>query len=165
MKLFPATIGAIAMCLAAGQAMADMSPADKTFATKAAAGGLAEVALGQVATQKASDPKVRQFGQQMITDHTQANQELQQIAKQQELTIPTKPGAADHAKQQQLETMKGAAFDAAYMQDMVRDHQQDVADFRHEATAGQDPALKGFAQKYLPVLEHHLQMAKSTVSK
>jgi putative membrane protein len=164
MKPLIAMFGAVAVTLAAGQAMAQMSPADKTFVTKAASGGLAEVALGQVASQKASDPKVRQFGQQMVTDHTQANQELQQIAKQQQMAIPAKPESAETAKQQRLEAMKGSSFDAAYMKDMVQDHQQDVADFRQEAETGQNPALKGFAQKYLPVLEHHLQMAQTTAA-
>lgn len=165
MKSFTLTLGAIAMTLAAGQAMAQISPADKTFATKAAAGGLAEVSLGTLATQNAGNAQVRAFGQRMVTDHTQANQELIQIAKQQDMTIPTKPDAADHATEQRLENMKGQAFDTAYMQDMVQDHQKDVAEFRQEANSGKDPALKAFAQKYLPVLQQHLQMAESVSKK
>jgi putative membrane protein len=58
--------------------------------------------------------------------------------------------------------MKGNEFDTAYMQDMVQDHRQDVADFRKEAETGTNPALKSFAQKYLPVLEQHLKMAEAT---
>ncbi len=54
---------------------------------------------------------------------------------------------------------------AAYMQGMVEDHEQDVADFQKEAQSGSDPGLKAFAQKYLPVLQQHLQMAQSVVSK
>ncbi len=153
-------IGAAALMLAAGHAMAEMSTADRTFATKAAAGGEAEVVLGQLATQKAGSDQVRQFGQQMVTDHSQANQELQAIAKQQNLTLPTKPNSASAATEQRLKNSSGTAFDTAYTRDMVQDHQQDVAEFQKEATSGQDPALKGFAQKYLPVLQHHLQMAQ-----
>jgi putative membrane protein len=44
---------------------------------------------------------------------------------------------------------------------MVQDHEQDVADFQKEAQSGSDPRLKAFAQKHLPVLQQHLQMAKS----
>jgi putative membrane protein len=51
------------------------------------------------------------------------------------------------------------------MKDMVQDHQEDVADFRKEAETGQDPQLKAFAAKYLPVLEKHLQMARAATPK
>ena len=42
-----------------------------------------------------------------------------------------------------------------------RDHQETVQLFRTEAGSGQDPALKAFAQKTLPILEQHLQMAQA----
>jgi putative membrane protein len=173
MKKTAAAIGAGVLMLATGQAIAQIPPADRTFATKAAAGGEAEVVLGRLATEKAGSQQVRQFGQQMVTDHTQANQELQAIAKQQNLTLPTKPDAAEHgdraastkmppstATEQRLQNGSGTAFDSAYAREMVQDHQQDVADFQKEASSGQDPAMKAFAQKYLPVLQHHLQMAQ-----
>jgi putative membrane protein len=165
MRKITAVFGAIALSFGAGQAMAAMSSADQTFATKAAAGGQAEVALGHLATENAGSAKVKEFGQRMVKDHSQANQELQQIARQQNLTIPDKPDAADQATEQRLRTMKGEQFDDAYMRDMVQDHKKDITEFRQEADNGTDPALKSFAQKYLPVLQQHLQMAESTAPK
>jgi putative membrane protein len=161
MKQLSITLGALAIGFAATQAMAQMSPADKTFATKAASGGMAEVQVGRLAAQNAGSPAVREFGQKMATDHTQANQALQEIARQQQLTLPTAPASADQATEERLRAMKGNAFDTAYMKDMVQDHRQDVADFRKEAESGTDPALKAFAQKYLPALEQHLKMAET----
>jgi putative membrane protein len=160
MQKIVAIVGAGILSVAAGQAMAQMSPADKTFATKAAEGGQAEVSLGQLASEKAGSQQVRQFGQQMVKDHSQANAELQTIAKQQNLTLPSKPDSASVQTEQRLKSESGAAFDTAYSRDMVKDHQEDVADFKKEAISGQDPALKAFAQKYLPVLQHHLEMAQ-----
>jgi putative membrane protein len=154
-----------ALLVAANQSWAQKSTMDQTFATKAAAGGQAEVSLGQLATTNAKSPQVRQFGQQMVTDHTQANQELQAIGKQESLTLPAKPDAADSAAEQRLQASKGAAFDTAYTRDMIKDHQQDIAEFQKEATTGKDPALKAFAQKYLPVLKHHLEMAHAMQTK
>jgi len=147
--------------LVAAPAMATLSATDRTFAQKAAAGGLAEVSLGQLAQQNASSQQVKEFGQRMVTDHSQANQELQQIAQSENLTLPTTPESKDQALQKRLSALKGTAFDAAYTQDMVRDHQQDIAEFKREAESGQDPALKAFAQKTLPVLQQHLQMAQA----
>src|SRR3978361_1619174 len=130
MRKTAALIGTGILIVTAGHALAQISTADKTFATKAAAGGQAEVALGRLATEKAGSQQVRQFGQQMVTDHSQANQELMAIAKQQNLTLPTKPDSASVSTEQRLQASSGAAFDSAYTRDMVQDHQQDVADFQ-----------------------------------
>ena len=147
--------------LLAGQALAAPSAADKSFAMKAAQGGLAEVQAGQLASQRAASPQVKQFGQRMVQDHTQAGQELQQIAEQQNLKLPEQPAASDKAQSQRLNGLSGQAFDRAYMEHAVQDHTKDVAEFRREAQSGQDPALKAYAQKYLPVIQKHLQLAQS----
>jgi putative membrane protein len=150
--------------LAAG-AMAAVSSAEKTFATEAAQGGLAEVEMGQLALQKGTSPQVKQFAQRMVTDHTQANQELMQLAKSQNLNLPAKVDSKHKSDMERLRGMNGTAFDAAYMQHMVQDHQKDVAEFQKQAQRGSDPELKSFAVKYLPVLQQHLQMAQSTAPK
>lgn len=165
MKYVSVTFAAALLSLAAVPAMAALSSEDRTFATKAAAGGQAEVAFGQLAKDNASSPAVKQFGERMVTDHTQANEALMEVAKNQDLKLPDGLDAKDQAQERKLSTTKGRAFDRAYMQDMVRDHKQDVADFRKEAENGKDPQLKAFAAKYLPVLEQHLQMAESIVAK
>jgi putative membrane protein len=147
--------------LLAGQASAALSPGDRTFAEKAASGGMAEIATAQLAQQKAASPQVKQFADRMITDHTQANNELQQIAQQQNFELPSQPNQQERSAAQRLNGMKGSAFDRSYAQAELRDHQQDVALFQKEATSGQDPALKQYAQKTLPVLRQHLQMAQT----
>lgn len=160
-KLTIALAAAGLIGLSAGHAMADLSAADKAFAMKAAAGGMAEVQLGQLAQQKGTTPEVKQFGQRMVTDHGQANQELQDIAQEAELQLPTEPDKQSMATIQRLRGTSGSAFDEAYVKNMLQDHQHDVADFRKEAQGGSDPALKAFAQKYLPVLQQHLQMVQT----
>jgi len=147
--------------LTAGPALAAVSAADKTFATEAAEGGMAEVQLGQLAAQKASSPQVKEFAQRMVTDHSQANQELMQVAKQQGVVVPTQLDSKERNEMDTLRNLSGAQFDSAYMQHMLQDHQKDVADFQKQAQSGSDPALKAFAQKSLPILQQHLQMAQS----
>lgn len=161
-KLALATAGVVG--LMAARSMAAPSAADLTFAREAAAGGMAEVSLGQLAQQNAGSQQVKDFGQRMVTDHSQANQELQKIAEQENLAVPAQPDSKDQAMQQRLSGLTGPAFDTAYTKDMVRDHQQDIAAFQREARSGQDPALKAFARKTLPVLRQHLQMAEAVAA-
>lgn len=158
MKKLVTTIGIVA--LAATQAMAAPS-ADKKFAMKAAKDGLAEVQLGQLAQQKAASPQVKEFGQTLVNDHTQANQELQQIAQGAGMTLPSQPSNKEQEAMQKLQNLSGPAFDKAFVRDEIKDHRKDIGEFQKEAQSGSDPALKAFAEKTLPVLQKHLQMAQS----
>ena len=156
---------AVVALLGSVPALAALSGADKTFATEAAHGGLAEVQMGQLALQKASSPQVKEFAQRMVTDHTQANRDLMQLAKAENLTLPTQVDPKHKGEMDRLSGMSGAAFDAAYMQHMVQDHKKTVADFRKQAQSGSDPDLKAFAQKYLPMIQEHLRAAEASATK
>jgi putative membrane protein len=142
-----------------------LSAPDSTFATKAAQGGMAEVQLGQLATRKASNPDVKAFGQQMVDDHSKANDEFKGLASRKGVTLPSSLDAKDQATYDRLSKLDGAAFDRAYMADMVRDHRADIAEFEREASHGSDPDIKGFASNTLHTLKHHLEMAQSTQAK
>jgi putative membrane protein len=61
---------------------------DKKFAKDAALGGMAEVQLGKLATQKASRDDIKQFGQKMVDDHTKANDQLKELASKENIPIP-----------------------------------------------------------------------------
>jgi len=132
---------------------------------QAAQGSEAEVALGQLAQQKAESPDVKAFGERMVNDHTKANDNLKEVASQAGVTLPTKPNAKDTAEKARLEKMSGAQFDKAYMNYMVAEHKKDIAEFQKEATHANDPAVKSFAQTTLPTLQSHLQEAESIAPK
>jgi len=142
-----------------------VSPADKLFMRKAAEGGKAEVEFGKLAQEKASSPEVKQFGQRMVTDHTQAAHQLKQVAEQKGVTLPDTLSAKDKATKARLEKLSGDQFDRAYMKDMVVDHTQDVREFKNEAKTGKDPDVKNFASQTAPTLEEHLKQAKSIAPK
>lgn len=134
--------------------------ADARFVKKAAAGGMAEVELGQLAVKNGSSEQVKQFGQRMIDDHSKANNQLKQIAAQEHVNLPSKPDQQDRATMERLEKLSGAQFDQAYMSEMVTDHKKDVAEFARESKSAKDPAVKNFAQQTLPVLREHLKQAE-----
>jgi putative membrane protein len=151
----------------AGTALAadQISAADRSFLDNAAAGGLAEVQDAQLAEQKSASNDVKHFAELMITDHTQANTELMQVAKGKGITPPSSPTQAQLTAQENMKKMSGGAFDRQYMQQQVEDHQKTVTLFQTEANSGQDAQLKAYAQKYLPKLQQHLQMAQSLAVK
>jgi putative membrane protein len=139
---------------------ATVSASDKKFVRDAAQGGLAEVELGKMATEKASNPDVKKFGQRMVDDHSKANDQLKQVASSKGITVPDKLNAKDEMTKQRLSKLSGDQFDKAYMSDMVKDHTQDVAEFQRESSSGADPDVKSFAAQTLPTLKDHLREAK-----
>ncbi|MFN7913791.1 MAG: DUF4142 domain-containing protein [Vicinamibacterales bacterium] len=145
---------------ASSQASTRTNP-DHDFILEAAMGGMAEVELGQLATEKAQSDQVKQFAQRMVTDHGKANDELKSLVSSKNINLPTDSGAHHKAIKDRLSKLSGAAFDRAYMQEMVTDHRKDVNAFKKESTSGKDPDVKAWAAKTLPTLQEHLQVAQS----
>jgi putative membrane protein len=142
--------------LAVGSGKAQgLSAEEQQFVKQAAAGGLAEVELSELADNRASDPKVKDFAKQMVTDHTQANNELKPIAESNKIPVPTKLQGEHEAAYKRLEKLSGAKFDAAYVKIMVSDHDKTVSAFEEASSKLKDPTLKAFVDKTLPVLRQH----------
>jgi putative membrane protein len=140
---------------------------DTHFAMNAAEGGILEVELGRLALQQASNAEVKEFASRMVTDHSRANMELKAIAESKDIALPTEERvkAKHQAMIAKLEKLEGAAFDRAYMADMVKDHDKDVELFDKQAKSGRDAALQEFARKTLPTLREHQKMAKQVNAK
>ncbi len=138
--------------------------ADKAFLKKAAIGDTAEVQLGQMAEQKASDLKVKAFGQRMVKDHSQNDDLLKSLAQEQHIALPTELDPEHQNAKDALSKKSGSQFDQDYMRLMLHEHQKTVAMFKHEAQTSQDQTVKTFAQQSLPTLESHLQEAQQIES-
>jgi putative membrane protein len=142
-----------------------LSSQDRKFIMEAAMGGMEEVELGRLATQKAASADVKTFGQRMVDDHSKANDQLKSIATQKGVTLPTTLPAGKRQDLDKMSKLSGAAFDKMYMTHMVKDHKKDVAEFEKEASKAKDSSLKNFAQQTLPTLREHLQMAQTIAPK
>ena len=162
---------AITWALAAGQrAEAQPRPAapgakaaspDAPFIGTAAMDGLAEIEHGRLATRNASSPGVKRFAQRMVDDHQKTGGELKELASRKEVTLATKLDDQHQARQDDLAKLTGAAFDQAYMARMVEAHLQAVALFQQEVKKGQDPDVKAWAAKTLPMIQEHVKLASS----
>jgi putative membrane protein len=131
---------------------------DKMFLRKAAVGGLAEVKLGQLATQKGSSDDVKAFGQKMVEDHTKMNLEIAQVADSMGVMLPKSLNKEDQAEYDKLNGLSGNEFDIEYLTFMVRDHHKDLHEFRMEAASPTDAALHNEVVKAHGVIHDHTVM-------
>jgi putative membrane protein len=176
----PAAIAVFAIAATNGVAgQGSRDPHD--FINTMAIAGMAEVQLGKVAAERAQDPDVKAFGQLMVKDHTEANDELKQAASQVGAQLPTQLDDKHRELADHLMKLQGGEFDREYMKAMVDGH-ENVADqllrqagwigtsTRDESsvptavgTSGSDSGdsrMRLWAMKTLPVVQQHLQRAR-----
>ncbi|SFW22572.1 DUF4142 domain-containing protein [Chitinophaga sancti] len=137
----------------------DQSSSD--FAVKAADAGMKEIALGKIAQEKGVNPQVKAFGEQMVADHSKAADELKSIAAAKNITLPDSVGVDYKKDIDDISKKTGKDFDKAYVNEMVKDHNDAVDLFRKASDDVTDPELKAFAAKTLPTLEAHQTHVKT----
>ncbi|MBS1565901.1 MAG: DUF4142 domain-containing protein, partial [Bacteroidetes bacterium] len=133
---------------------------DASFAVDIADAGMLEVQLGKLAQDNASSASVKKFGQQMVTDHTKAGDELAALAKTKGIALPTSLSDKCQKQFNELSSKKGTDFDKAYMDAQVSGHKDVVDMLKKESDKGEDADIKTWAQNTLPKVQHHLDMAK-----
>jgi len=167
-KMFSLVLGAAVLAGFApvargqGEKPAGAGEMDHRFVFEASGSGLAEVNLSRLALTNAMRKEVRDFAQHMVDDHTKANTELLALTNKKGLSGSVAPAmpATHRALSERLSNLRGDDFDRAYMQQMVKDHEDAVKLFETEANSGQDADLKALAKKTLPTLHMHLDMAR-----
>jgi putative membrane protein len=140
-------------------ALADVASSDKTFAEKAAQGGMTEVEAGKLAQEKASSQDVKDFGAMMVKDHTQNDSDLTALAQTKGVTLPADLDLMHKAMIDKLNMSSGADFDKAYIKNQIAGHKKMLALMQKEE-ASSDSDFKAFATKTADAVQMHLSKAE-----
>lgn len=138
-----------------------LSGEDRKFVMMARPMGLAEIKMAQIAKDYASDPKIKQFADQIIQDHTSSNRQLMKLVKGSDVSVPDSLDREHEKLIDKLWSLEGEEFDKEFMRAEIRDHEQAVNLYQREASSGQDSDLKEFARGCVPILQEHLNHAKN----
>jgi putative membrane protein len=172
---------AAACCLsaAAGTAIAAASPArgvttdvanttvssqDRSFMTQAAQANLAEISLSEQVQPLATTKIVKNLAATYVSNHTTALAGLRQLAAQLQVSLPTAPTAQQQAEAAQIETQSGKNLDITFAKASGLAHQQAIALFEQEVSAGSDLQVKSFASNAMSMLNMHLSLAEQAES-
>ncbi len=79
-------------------------------------------------------------------------------------TSPQRGEAADHQPGERLRSLRGAAFDTAFANEMVDAHTQAISLFELAQGQAQHEELRSLIVSTLPTLREHLQIAQSIAS-
>jgi putative membrane protein len=154
----------------------DVSMGTRNWVEDRLEGGMREVKLGELASEKARDPEVKAFGRMMVQDHTQAGDELKQIASKPNITVAAELEGDHRDTFERLSKLQGAEFDREYINTAVDDHEKtlnavedrldkegDNENPRYTPKKADNPfevQLNEWAAKTVPAVRKHLERAK-----
>lgn len=130
------------------------------FLIMSSIGNLQQVNAGKLAIDKATRPDIKSFGRMVVTDHSQAQEKLLQLAKSLGIQLPSEATSVPPFDLN-LSKTSGDSFDRRYVHATLSGHRSTVQLFENYAITGKNPTVKAFAQKMLPTLKAHLAAAKT----
>jgi putative membrane protein len=140
---------------------AKAASADAEFAVQAARAALSDVELARLAQAKSPSETMRAAAQTIQADRERTAAELHALATAKGLDLPTTTDRTHAAAHARLNALSGAAFNRAWADQMVMDHQAAIDLFTTQSTSGADAEWRAFAAKQLPALRAHLKQAQS----
>ncbi len=140
---------------------AALNNTDSYFMQQASYSNLAEVSAGNIASTRGTYDSIKIFGSMMVMDHTEAQSALDSLGTKLNVVLPTAADSAHQAMAAQLQSLSGNTFDTAYIGAQVRDHIATIALFQLELSDGNNQEIRNYANKYLPIIQMHLQDAQS----
>ncbi|MFY9288520.1 MAG: DUF4142 domain-containing protein [Alphaproteobacteria bacterium] len=158
-------VAAFAFVMWAADAQASRS--SQSFVQKATIGNLFEIQSSQLALEKSQDPKVRDFAQQMVSDHAKVSEDMKALLASGSINVTAPDQALDRKHQKILDKLNAASgtdFDAQYVKAQNNAHDDAISLFRGYSKQGDNDTLKDFAKEKLPTLEQHKEEAKKLKS-
>jgi len=137
-----------------------VNEATSKFMVDVADVNMTEIQLGELAKDKASSKRVRDFAAMMVRDHSKAADDLKALAGQKNVTLPTKVSEEHQRKMDELKKKSGRDFDRQYMDMMEDGHEATVRDFEKN-TDNSDADVRAFVTKMLPTLRMHRDSASA----
>jgi putative membrane protein len=128
---------------------------------------LKEIALGNLAAEKASSEEVRNYAKQLVEDHTGADKQVVEMAQKMNIQLRnTRSKERQHESDQaRLNKAAGPAFDREFLQETSADHEKLIKELKQEREDASDDDIEALIDKILPILEQHQQLVQILMKK
>jgi putative membrane protein len=111
-----------------------------------------EIAAGKMAKSRGTTTAIRKYGEELIHDHSLADDQVKSLAKKLNVTLAKVP---EDKALDNLSNLKGADFDATFTRMMVQDHDEAIQMVRNDESRVASPELAALLRELLPTLESH----------
>ena len=138
---------------------------DADFVYEIVGASYGEIKLAELANQRSRTAEVKQIAQKLLTDHTASLNELKTLAQAKAISIPVEEADASKRKLENMAEEEGSDFDQEWVQEMIDLHEKDIDKFEDRLKQTDDPELKSFIIKTIPVLKTHHENLQRLASK
>lgn len=146
------------------RAAPELTDFERRFLDRVAQDGAAQVDASRLVLERSQNVEVKQFAQMLISDHGDADQQLQQLASVKDLKLAPGMAAEDENALARLRPLHGTALDREYRERFgVQAHRQAIARYERAAHEARDEDVQKFIASTLPTLRRHLHMAEDLV--
>lgn len=140
---------------------AALSMQDEMFLKNAAKASVMEMEFNRLAMVHSKTPAVKEYARRVLKDHEKYDDQLKKLALKLELELQDEPSLMEKLKLHLMSAKEGKPFDLAFIEDIgVEAHQDEVDLFERAAAKVENPELKAFATRHLPLLKEHLEAGK-----
>jgi putative membrane protein len=132
---------------------------DSSWLVKAYTSGVEEAELADHVKNQLSNKELQKLAEMMSNEHHRLNGELKAFAEKKNIQLPH--GAIKHETDEFLSanTQNGPAFDKAYTDKLIDDHNKAVELYTSISQKANDKEIREFFDQKLPLIKHHLYMA------
>jgi putative membrane protein len=131
----------------------------QTFLRQAGLSDNSEIQVGQLAQARGGSQAARDAGRMLVADHRASQQAAAPLMARYRVRPPVGVLPEARIELRRLQTLRGRAFDRELATFNIAAHQRAISLFQAQARTG-DRDTAAFARAQLPVLRHHLQMAR-----
>ena len=163
-RQFAASLAVVSSLLAAPASWAadQLAAADAAMLKDIAQANIAEVESGKIALDKSSDAEIKKFAKMMVDDHSKGLSDVKTLAAAKGTELPDGPDAKHKAVALEFKALSGGMFDSRYVKQAgVGDHEATEKLLKKTQSEAKDADLKALAGKMLPVVQTHLQHART----
>lgn len=139
--------------------------AGSSFLVRVADAGMAEVKITSITTQKAVYQPVKDFAKMLNKDHSALNDQVKALAAQKKIVLPKTVSEEKQTDIDMIDKSEGKDLDKTFINMMISKHQNSIEMFEKAVQEVADYDIKTFAEKTLPILKSHLEVAKSLQKK
>jgi putative membrane protein len=139
--------------------------ADTVYIRQVIRSNFTEVGAGRLAESRAENSEVKDFAERMVSEHNEMNEQWGRLARDNDLRIDVDFGPAGQQTIDQLDDLEGTQFDQAYMNAMIRQHENDLATFQRISSSAQSSDVRQLASNGLSTIQQHLMLARQVGSR